>query len=49
MLGAACPFIGIEYDKMEDGVRRIFGRKGEEVLEMNVRALRAGYEVALNR
>ncbi len=31
MLGAAAPFIGIEYDKIADGIRRIFGRKGEEV------------------
>ena len=26
MLGAAAPFIGIEYDKIADGIRRIFGR-----------------------
>lgn len=46
MLGAATPFIGIEYDKIEDGIRRIFGRKGEEVVNMNLSALKAGYEVA---
>ena len=28
MLGAAAPFIGIEYDKIADGIRRIFGRTG---------------------
>ena len=46
MLGAAARFIGIEYNKIEDGIRRIFGRKGEEVVEMNLKALKAGYDVA---
>lgn len=46
MLGAAAPFIGIEYNKIEDGIRRIFGRKGEEVVEMNLKALKAGFDVA---
>ena len=46
MLGAAAPFIGIAYNKIEDGIRRIFGRKGEEVVEMNLKALKAGYDVA---
>ena len=48
MLGAATPFIGIEYDKIADGIRRIFGRKGEEIVEMNLKALKAGYDVAQN-
>ena len=43
---AAAPFIGIEYDKIADGIRRIFGRKGEEIVEMNLKALKAGYDVA---
>ncbi|MCD8042026.1 MAG: indolepyruvate oxidoreductase subunit beta [Tannerellaceae bacterium] len=47
MLGAATPFIGIEYVKIEEGVRRIFDRKGPEVVEMNLRALKAGYDIAL--
>ena len=48
MLGAATPFIGIEYSKIEDGIRRIFGRKGDEIVEMNLKALAAGHEVAKN-
>ncbi|MCD8179607.1 MAG: indolepyruvate oxidoreductase subunit beta [Tannerellaceae bacterium] len=48
MLGAATPFIGIEYAKIEEGVRRIFDRKGPEVVDMNLRALKAGYDIALN-
>lgn len=46
MLGAACPFIGIDYAKIEEGIRRIFGRKGEEIVRINLQALKAGYEVA---
>lgn len=46
MLGAATHFIGIGYDKIADGIRRIFSRKGEEVVEMNLKALKAGYDMA---
>lgn len=46
MLGAATPFLGIEYEKIEDGVRSIFARKGEEIVAMNLKALKAGYELA---
>ncbi len=47
MLGAASPFIGgIPYEKFEDGIRQIFARKGEEVVAMNIKALRAGREAA---
>ncbi|MDF9828884.1 indolepyruvate oxidoreductase subunit beta [Parabacteroides sp. PF5-6] len=46
MLGAAAPFIPIEYSKLEDGIRRIFGRKGEEIVDMNLKALKAGYDLS---
>ena len=46
MLGAASPFIGIEYDKIAEGIKRIFTRKGEEIVEMNLKALKAGFDVA---
>ena len=48
MLGAATPFLGIEFEKIADGVRRIFERKGEEVVNLNLRALQAGYDLAKN-
>lgn len=47
LLGAAAPFVGIETDKLEDGIRRIFGRKGEQIVEMNLKAFRAGLEYSL--
>ena len=46
LLGAASPFLGLEIDKMEDGVRLVFGRKGEDIVEMNLKAFRAGLEFA---
>lgn len=46
LLGAASPFIGIETDKIEEGIRRVFGRKGEAVVEMNLKAFQAGLKYA---
>ncbi|MDR1258302.1 MAG: indolepyruvate oxidoreductase subunit beta [Tannerellaceae bacterium] len=46
ILGAATPFIGIEYAKIEEGIRSIFRRKGEDVVQLNLRALRAGLDAA---
>ncbi|HCY00988.1 MAG TPA: indolepyruvate oxidoreductase subunit beta [Bacteroidales bacterium] len=44
MLGAASPFIDIEFSKLEDGVRQLFGSKGDDIVEVNLKALRAGRE-----
>ena len=46
LLGAASPFLGIDVDKIEDGIRNIFERKGEAVVEMNLKAFRAGLDYA---
>ena len=43
LLGAAIPMLGIDHDKMIAGVRRVFARKGEAVVESNVAAVEAGY------
>lgn len=47
MLGAASPFINIPFEHLEDGIREIFGRKGEEVVNVNLEALRLGRKFAL--
>jgi len=49
LLGAASPFIGIVFDKLEDGIRSIFRKKGEQIVEMNLKALRAGKEYSIKR
>jgi len=46
MLGAASPFLELSYDKLEEGIKFIFGRKGEEIVNMNLTAIRAGKEFA---
>ncbi|OFX88813.1 MAG: indolepyruvate oxidoreductase [Bacteroidetes bacterium GWF2_33_16] len=44
MLGAASPFFNIPFESFEEGIRKIFGRKGDDVVETNLKALRAGRE-----
>jgi indolepyruvate ferredoxin oxidoreductase beta subunit len=42
ILGAASPFIEMPFSSLENAVRKLFERKGEEVVAVNLRALRAG-------
>ena len=44
LLGAAQKALGIEYQKLEDAIRRVFGRKGEAIVEANIKALALGRE-----
>ena len=46
MLGAATPFIDIPLTSLENGIREIFGRKGEAIVQLNLKALHAGREFA---
>lgn len=42
MLGAASPYINVPYSSLENAIIKLFGRKGEEVIDLNLRALKAG-------
>lgn len=44
MLGAASPFIDVPYQSLEKGIKDIFGRKGEKIVQLNIDALNAGRE-----
>lgn len=44
VLGAASPFISMPYNTLENAIRKLFGRKGEEIVEVNLKALKAGRE-----
>jgi len=46
VLGAASPFIDIPYTSLENGIRKIFERKGEKVVHLNLEAMKAGREYA---
>jgi indolepyruvate ferredoxin oxidoreductase beta subunit len=45
ILGAASPYLGIPYENLENGIRKLFGRKGEELINMNLSALKAGIDI----
>lgn len=49
LLGACAKLLDIEISKFEDGIRRIFARKGDEVVESNIKAFRAGVEAAVTK
>ncbi|OFY65945.1 MAG: indolepyruvate oxidoreductase [Bacteroidetes bacterium RBG_13_43_22] len=44
VLGAASHFICIPFASLENAVRQLFERKGEELISINLKALRAGKE-----
>lgn len=46
LLGAASLLCGIETEKIEDGIRTVFGAKGEKIVESNLAAFRAGLQRA---
>ncbi len=46
ILGAAVKHLGFTAEQMQDAIKEIFGRKGEKIVEMNIKALLAGMESA---
>jgi indolepyruvate ferredoxin oxidoreductase beta subunit len=46
LLGAACPFLRLDYSGLQQAVRRIFERKGEAVVELNLNVLSMGKALA---
>ena len=46
LLGATIPLLGISYETVQESIREIFQRKGEEIVALNLKALAAGKEIA---
>ena len=46
LLGACAPALGIAPEKLEDGIRKVFGPKGEKIVEANITAFRHGLQAA---
>ncbi len=46
VLGAASPFIGLKYSSLEDAIRQLFSKKGESLVQLNLKALKAGRNFA---
>ena len=44
LLGAAQKALGLDYATLENAIRRVFGRKGDAVVEANIKALALGRE-----
>ncbi len=44
LLGAASPILGIGAEDLKAGIERIFSRKGEKIVEMNIKAFEVGVE-----
>ncbi len=44
LLGAASPILGLESEDLLEGIRRIFGRKGDKIVDMNLKAFGVGVE-----
>ena len=44
ILGAASPFIEMPFSSLENAIRKLFERKGEQVVDTNIKALIAGRE-----
>ncbi|MCR5159145.1 MAG: indolepyruvate oxidoreductase subunit beta [Prevotella sp.] len=42
LLGAAQKALGLEYEKLEAAIRRVFARKGDTIVEANIKALALG-------
>ena len=42
LLGAAAPYLEIAFEELEKAIKAIFGRKGDAVVETNIKAIRAG-------
>ena len=47
ILGAASPWLGIAYEKLEKAVQEIFISKGQDIVDQNLKALAAGKEFAV--
>lgn len=46
ILGAASPFINMEFAQLEQAIVDVFGRKGQDIVDTNLKCLRSGREFA---
>ena len=47
LLGASSPYIGLDYKILENSIRTIFARKGDKIIDLNLKAMEKGRELAL--
>jgi indolepyruvate ferredoxin oxidoreductase beta subunit len=49
ILGAALPFLEMDIKLFHNAIKTIFGRKGDDVVQMNIDALKAGWDYASSK
>ncbi len=49
ILGAAFPFLDLEFEKFEEALKFIFGKKGQDLVNLNTKALKAGRQITENK
>ena len=49
IFGAAVPFLGFEMETIQNSIREQFGKKGEDVVNLNLKAVEAGYKQASDK
>jgi len=49
MLGAASPFIDMNFDSFKNALHTIFGRKGDDIVAKNIAALEKGKEFTMSK
>lgn len=49
VLGAATPFLDLTYGSLEKAISSIFAKKGDDIIQLNLKALKAGRDYADER
>lgn len=49
VLGAASPYLGINFESLEKAIESIFSKKGQDIINLNLKALSAGKNYADKR
>jgi indolepyruvate ferredoxin oxidoreductase beta subunit len=49
VLGAASPFLGLKYESLELAIEQMFSKKGKDMVNLNLHALKAGCDYAEKR
>jgi len=47
VLGAASPYLGLSYEALEKAITSIFSKKGQDLVDLNLKALAAGKKFAV--
>ena len=46
VLGAAATHLGLPFEELEKAIKQMFSKKGDDVINQNINALKAGFEAA---